>query len=54
LTKDVKEKKIFYYLFLIFLTADQMPKLFGDLKTLKLVVDVEYGEGGGRLQVLNR
>ncbi|HZE98652.1 MAG TPA: hypothetical protein VE981_16615 [Planctomycetota bacterium] len=51
LTKDVKEKKIFYYLFL---TADQMPKLFGDLKTLKLVVDVEYGEGGGRLQVLNR
>ena len=31
-----------------------MPKLLADLRTLKLVLDVEYGEGGGRLQVLNR
>jgi hypothetical protein len=29
-------------------------KLFADLRTLHLVVDVEYGDGGGRLQVLNR
>jgi hypothetical protein len=50
-SKEVKEKKIFYYLFL---TPDQLTKLFTDLRTLKLVVDVEYGEGGGRLQVLNR
>lgn len=50
-SKDVKEKRTFYYLFL---TSDQLPKLFTDLRTLKLVVDVEYGEGGGRLQVLNR
>lgn len=50
-TKEVKEKKVFYYLFP---TIDQMGKLFQDLKTLHLVVDVEYGEGGGRLQVLNR
>jgi hypothetical protein len=50
-TKEVKEKKIFYYLFL---TPDQLVKLFADLRTLHLVVDVEYGEGGGRLQVLNR
>lgn len=51
LTKEVKEKKTFYFLFL---TPDQLPKLFADLRLLKLVVDVEYGEGGGRLQVLNR
>lgn len=50
-SKDVKEKKTYYYLFL---TADQIPKLLADLRTLKLVVDVEYLEGGGRLQVLNR
>ena len=50
-SKDVKEKKTFYYLFL---SPDQLSKLFGDLRTLKLVVDVEYGDGGGRLQVLNR
>jgi hypothetical protein len=50
-SKDVKEKRTYYYLFL---NADQMPKFLADLKTLKLVLDVEYGEGGGRLQVLNR
>jgi len=50
-TKDVKEKRTYYYLFL---NADQMPKLLSDLRTLKLVLDVEYGDGGGRLQVLNR
>ncbi|MBV8881856.1 MAG: hypothetical protein JO332_17995, partial [Planctomycetaceae bacterium] len=50
-SRDVKEKKTFYYLFL---ATDQVPKLFADLRTLKLVVDVEYGDGGGRLQVLNR
>jgi hypothetical protein len=50
-SKEVKEKKIFYYLFL---APDQLPRLFADLKTLHLVVEVEYGEGGGRLQVLNR
>jgi len=51
ISKDVKEKKTFYYLFL---SPDQLAKLFADLRTLKLVVDVEYGEGGGRLHVLNR
>lgn len=50
-SKDVKEKRTHYYLFL---NADQMPKLLADLRTLKLVLDVEYLEGGGRLQVLNR
>jgi hypothetical protein len=51
LTKDVKEKRVTYYLFL---PTDRIPKLFSDLRSLKLAVDVEYGEGGGRLQVLNR
>jgi hypothetical protein len=51
LSKEVKEKKTFYFLFL---TPDQLPKLFADLRTLKLVVDVEYGDGGGRLQIVNR
>jgi len=51
ISKDVKEKKTIYYLFM---SPDQLSKLFGDLRTLKLVVDVESGEGGGRLQVLNR
>jgi hypothetical protein len=50
-SKDVKEKRTLYYLFL---APDQLAKLFADLRTLKLVVDVEYGEGGGRLQILNR
>ena len=50
-TKDVKEKKTYYYLFV---SADQIPKLLADLRTLKLLLDVEYLEGGGRLQVLNR
>ncbi len=50
-SKEVKEKRTYYYLFL---NADQMPKFLADLKTLKLVLDVEYLEGGGRLQVLNR
>ena len=51
LTKEVKEKRMFYYLFL---TSDQLPRLFADLRKLKLVVDVEYGDGGGRLQILNK
>jgi hypothetical protein len=51
ISKEVKEKRTFYYLFL---PPDQLPKFFADLRSLKLVVDVEYGEGGGRLQVLNR
>jgi hypothetical protein len=50
-SKDVKEKKTLYFLFL---SPDQLIRLFADLRTLKLVVDVEYGEGGGRLQILNR
>ena len=51
ISKEVKEKRTFYYLFL---SPDQLPKLFADLRSLKLVVDVEYGDGGGRLQVTNR
>ncbi len=51
LTKEVKERRTFYYLFL---TSDQLPRLFADLRKLKLVVDVEYGDGGGRLQILNK
>jgi len=51
ITKEVKEKRTTYYLFL---NAGQIPKFFADLQTLKLVLDVEYAEGGGRLQVLNR
>ncbi|HLY75951.1 MAG TPA: hypothetical protein VKU80_17660 [Planctomycetota bacterium] len=51
LSKDVKEKITSYFLFL---APDQLFRLFADLRTLKFVVDVEYGEGGGRLQVLNK
>ena len=51
LSKEVKEKRVYYYLFL---PPDQLPRLFADLRKLKLVVDVEYGEGGGRLQILNK
>lgn len=50
-SKDVKEKRTYYYLFL---NADQMARFFEDLRKLKLVLEVEYGDGGGRLQVLNR
>lgn len=51
ITKEVKEKRIYYYLFL---TLEQLSRFFTDLRTLKLTVDVEFGEGGGRLLVLNR
>ena len=47
-TKDVKEKRITYYMFL---TTEQVLRLFGDLARLKLAVDVEYGDGGGRLVI---
>lgn len=47
-SKDVKEKRITYY---IFLTTDQVGRLFTDLHRLKLAVDVEYGDGGGRLVI---
>jgi hypothetical protein len=47
-SKDVKEKRITYYLFL---TSDQMGRLFSDLSRLKLAVDVEYGDSGGRLVI---
>jgi hypothetical protein len=47
-TKDVKEKRITYYLFL---TTDQVGRLFSDLARLKLSVDVEYGDGGGKLVI---
>ena len=50
-SKDVKEKRTTYYLFL---TADQVGRLFGDLARLKLAVDVEYGDSGGRLVVHTR
>jgi hypothetical protein len=47
----VKEKRVYYYLFL---TADQCGKLLSDLAALKLVLDVEYVDGKGRLIVLNK
>jgi hypothetical protein len=47
-TKDVKEKRVTYYLFL---TTDQVGRLFSDLARLKLSVDVEYGDGGGKLVI---
>lgn len=51
ITKEVKEKRVYYYLFL---SVDQLTRFFADLRTLKLAVDLEYAEGGGRLLVLNR
>jgi len=50
-TKDVKEKRVTYY---IFLSTEQPGRLFSDLARLKLAVDVEYGDGGGRLVVHTR
>ena len=50
-SKDVKEKRITYYLFL---STDQVGRLFSDLHRLKLAVDVEYGDGGGRLVIHSR
>ena len=47
----VKEKRIYYYLFL---TPEHCGRLLSDLATLKLVVDVEYVDGKGRLLVLNK
>jgi hypothetical protein len=47
----VKEKRVYYYLFL---TAEQCGRLLSDLASLKLVVDVEYVDGKGRLLVLNK
>jgi hypothetical protein len=50
-TKDVKEKRITYY---IFLSTEQVGRLFADLARLKLAVDVEYGESGGKLVIHTR
>lgn len=47
-TKEVKEKRITYYLFL---TTDQVGRLFSDLARLKLSVDVEFGDAGGKLVI---
>lgn len=47
-TREVKEKRITYFLFL---STDQIGRLFSDLARLKLAVDVEYGDGGGRLVI---
>jgi hypothetical protein len=49
--REVKEKRVTYYLFL---NSDACARLLADLAKLKLVLDVEYGEGGGRLLVLNK
>lgn len=51
ISKDVKEKRTYYYLFL---TVEQLSRFFTDVRTLKLALDVEFGEGGGRLLLLNR
>jgi hypothetical protein len=51
ISREVKEKRVTYYLFL---NADQCAKLLADLARLKLVLDVMYGDGGGRLLVLNK
>lgn len=50
INREVKEKRITYYLFL---TAEQCGRLLSDLARLKLVVDIEYVDGKGRLLVLN-
>jgi len=49
--RDVKEKRVIYYLYL---TADQCPKFLADLKALKLALDVEYRERNGYLVVYNK
>lgn len=50
-TKDVKEKRTYYYLYL---TAEQVPRFLADLRSLKLALDIEYKEGGGMLLVHNK
>jgi hypothetical protein len=50
ISSTVKEKRVFYYLYL---SSDQLLKFLADLKALKLVVDVEYRDGHGYLVVHN-
>jgi hypothetical protein len=50
ISSTVKEKRVFYYLYL---TSDQLLKFLADLKALKLVLDVEYRDGHGYLVVYN-
>jgi hypothetical protein len=50
-TRDVSETRTTYYLFL---PAEQLSRLFTDLRTLKLNLDIEYGDGGGSLIVHNK
>jgi hypothetical protein len=50
-TRDVKEKRVIYYLYL---SAEQFPKFLADLKALKQALDVEYRDGHGYLVVHNK
>jgi hypothetical protein len=50
-SREVKEKRVIYYLYL---TAEQCPKFLADLKALKLALDVEYRDGHGYLVVHNK
>jgi hypothetical protein len=50
-TRDVNETRAYYYLFL---SAEHLSRFLTDLRTLKLSLDVEYGEGGGSLIVHNK
>jgi hypothetical protein len=48
ISREVKEKRVVYYLYL---TAEQLAKFLFDLKALKLALDVEYRERNGYLVV---
>ena len=50
ISSTVREKRVFYYLYL---TPEQLLKFLADLKALKLVLDVEYRDGHGFLVVHN-
>lgn len=50
-TRDVKEKREYYFLFL---AADQFPRFLVDLRKLKLILDIEIKERGPCLLVLNK
>jgi len=50
ISSQVKEKRVFYYLYL---TSEQFLKFLADLKALKLVLDVEFRDGHGYLVVHN-
>lgn len=51
ITKEVKEKRITYYMYL---PADQVPKFLADLRALKLALDLEVKDGGPCLVVHNK